>query len=217
MTKVLKKFLDGLKKDKQGFHNKIVTKPEEYAMFAYVKAKDSARHYFHSIDWAITQANKLCDDNRIRHVLENQFSISAPLSTFLQGSGPLTSIISTFLLLNTCFMVGLAYVVVRSLITNQISEREYDNAMLRTLGWNKSHIVCQLCIKMLVMFVVPGFIIGITLSVLTTYGVRYLLNQIARTTIIFEFGVVGVWVGLIVAVVLPVLAGIRPVMQSLTI
>jgi predicted lysophospholipase L1 biosynthesis ABC-type transport system permease subunit len=125
--------------------------------------------------------------------------------------------ITTFLLLIMCMMVGLAYVVVKSLITNQISEREYDNAMLRTLGWNKSHIVCQTVIKMLFMFVIPGFIVGISLSILTTYGVGEILNMITNNKIIFEFGNTSVWIGLLVAIVLPVLAFIRPVMQSLTI
>ena len=54
-------------------------------MFAYVKAKDGAEHYYHSIDWAVTQANKLCNNNRVRHILENEFSISAPLSQFLKS------------------------------------------------------------------------------------------------------------------------------------
>jgi len=40
--------------DKKGFNHKLVTKPEEFAMFAYVKAKDGAKHYYHSIDWAVT-------------------------------------------------------------------------------------------------------------------------------------------------------------------
>ena len=82
-------------------------------------------------------------------------------------------------------MMGLAYIVIRSLITNQISEREYDNAMLRTLGWNKSHIVFQTGIKIFVMFVVPGFIVGMACSIGTTYAMGEIIKYLTKTTIIF--------------------------------
>ena len=81
--------------------------------------------------------------------------------------------------------IGLAYIVIRSLITNQISEREYENAMLRTLGWNKSHIVFQTSIKIFFMFIVPGFIVGMALSISTTFVIGDILNYMTKTTLIF--------------------------------
>jgi ABC-type lipoprotein release transport system permease subunit len=114
-------------------------------------------------------------------------------------------------------MMGLAYIVIRSLITNQIQEREYDNAMLRTLGWNKSHIVFQTGIKIVIMFVIPGFIVGMGMSIGTTYAMGDILKYMTKTTVVFKFGLSSVWVGLAVAILLPIVSLIRPMMQSLTI
>ena len=109
-------------------------------------------------------------------------------------------------------MMGLAYIVIRSLITNQIQEREYDNAMLRTLGWNKSHIVFQTGIKIVIMFVIPGFIVGMGMSIGTTYAMGDILKYMTKTTVVFKFGLSSVWVGLAVAILLPIVSLIRPMM-----
>ena len=48
-------------------------------------------------------------------------------------------------------MLGLAFIVANSLITNNLEEKTYENAMLRTLGWDKSNIVLVTLIKMKIM------------------------------------------------------------------
>ena len=74
--KKLMTFIAKTKHQQDKLHKKILEKPEEYAMFANMKAEHSASHYYHNTAWATIQADQLMSDNRIRHILENQFSIN---------------------------------------------------------------------------------------------------------------------------------------------
>tara|TARA_B110000285_G_C15070802_1_gene587807 strand:- start:1343 stop:1528 length:186 start_codon:yes stop_codon:yes gene_type:complete len=60
----------------------------------------------------------------------------APVSAFLKQLGPVQQLIKQFFLAVLICMLGLAFIVANSLIANQIEEKTYENAMLRTLGWN---------------------------------------------------------------------------------
>lgn len=55
----------------------------EFALTGNVKADDSMRNYFDNDRWGINAANSLMQDPVIRDRLENQYSINAPVSTFL--------------------------------------------------------------------------------------------------------------------------------------
>ena len=70
-------------------------------------------------------------------------------------------------------MLGLAFIVANSLITNNLEEKTYENAMLRTLGWDKSNIVLVTLIKTTIYFIIPGFIIAISLL----YGLSFLIKN----------------------------------------
>ena len=50
-------------------------------------------------------------------------------------------------------MLGLAFIVANSLITNNLEEKTYENAMLRTLGWDKSNIVLVTLIQTTIYFI----------------------------------------------------------------
>lgn len=65
-------------------------------------------------------------------------------------------------------MIALAFLVSNTLISNLLRDKTYENAMLRTLGWNQSHIVFIMGIKTLLFFVVPGAVAGIVLAYVLT-------------------------------------------------
>ena len=52
-------------------------------MIANVKADDSMRNYYENDRWGIETANKLMSEPRIRDRFKNQYSVSAPVSSFL--------------------------------------------------------------------------------------------------------------------------------------
>jgi ABC-type lipoprotein release transport system permease subunit len=81
-------------------------------------------------------------------------------------------ILQFFLQILVC-MLGLAFIVANSLITNNLEEKTYENAMLRTLGWDKSNIVLVTLIKTTIYFIIPGFIIAILLL----YGLSFLIKN----------------------------------------
>ena len=62
------------------------------------------------------------------------------------------------------------------------------------------------------MFVIPGFIFGMGMSIGTTYAMGDILKYMTKTTVVFKFGLSSVWVGLAVAILLPIVSLIRPMM-----
>lgn len=145
----------------------------EFALTGNVKADDSMRNYFDNDRWGINAANSLMQDPVIRDRLENQYSVNAPVSTFLQKLGPMQKLIQQFFILVLICMLGLAFIVANSLITNNLEEKTYENAMLRTLGWDKSNIVLITLIKSTLFFIIPGFLIAITLL----YGATFVIKD----------------------------------------
>jgi ABC-type lipoprotein release transport system permease subunit len=55
--------------------------------------------------------------------------------------------VSNIAMLVMGIMLFLGLIVINQLIDNSIKEKTYENAMLRTLGWNQSHIVLVTIMK----------------------------------------------------------------------
>lgn len=45
-----------------------------------------------------------------------------------------------------------------------ILDKTYEHAMLRTLGWNQTHIVFITVLKATLFFVLPGLVSGVALA-----------------------------------------------------
>jgi ABC-type antimicrobial peptide transport system permease subunit len=109
----------------------------------------------------------------------------------------------------------LAFIVANSLITNNLEEKTYENAMLRTLGWDKSNIVLVTLIKSTLYFIIPGFLIAITLLYGATFVIKDVIQNLLKRQIILDFNFMPVLIGLLVAYALPIISMIKPVINSL--
>ena len=114
-------------------------------------------------------------------------------------------------------MLGLAFIVANSLITNNLEEKTYENAMLRTLGWDKSNIVLVTLIKTTIYFIIPGFCIAIILLWGSTFLIKGAIQDALKRQIILDFNLWPVLIGLLTAYALPVLSMIQPVINGLAV
>jgi ABC-type lipoprotein release transport system permease subunit len=74
-------------------------------------------------------------------------------------------------------MIALAFLVSNTLISNLIKDKTYENAMLRTLGWNQSHIVFILSIKTILFFVLPGAVGGLMVAYFMSGQIESILAE----------------------------------------
>jgi ABC-type lipoprotein release transport system permease subunit len=75
-----------------------------------------------------------------------------------------TLIYKYFVLLIFLIMILLAYIVTNSLIETSIEQRQYENAMLRILGWNNKYIILVTVIKSTLFNIIPGAILGLAIA-----------------------------------------------------
>ena len=193
------------------------TDSKEFALTAILKAESSMRNYYDDMNWGENVANMLFSNQDIRLRFENQYKIVAPISVFLKSLGPVHTIIQNFLMMILLCMMGLAYVVANSLITNQIEDKTYENAMLRCLGWTKSSIVLVTIIKTTLFFIIPGYVSAIGLSYLFVGMTRDLIEQSSRRDIILDYGWTPYVMGIFVAYCLPLISMISPVINGLSV
>lgn len=94
-----------------------------------------------------------------------------------------------------------------------MNDKTYENAMLRTLGWKKSHISLLAVIKITVYYSFPGAISALLLIYYTCANITTVLSEINNRPILFEFDILAVIVGLGIAFLLPLLSLIGPLSQ----
>ena len=114
-------------------------------------------------------------------------------------------------------MLGLAYIVANSLITNHLEEKTYENAMLRTLGWEKSYIVLVFFIKITLFFIIPGFMLAECLLYGFTFAIKNGIEKVLKREIILDFNYLPIVFGILVAYALPVISMISPVINGLAV
>jgi ABC-type antimicrobial peptide transport system permease subunit len=115
-------------------------------------------------------------------------------------------LIQQFFILVLICMLGLAFIVANSLITNNLEEKTYENAMLRTLGWNQRNIVLITLIKSTLFFIIPGFIVAILVLFGFTTLTKSIIETLLKRQIILDFTFLPVIVGLFVAYALPIIS-----------
>ena len=65
-------------------------------------------------------------------------------------------------------MIFLAYILINQLVAGSLRAKTYENAMLRCLGWNQSHIVFIMSSRILLFQAVPAAVAGLLLTGLAT-------------------------------------------------
>lgn len=119
------------------------------------------------------------------------------------------------LLLILVLMVFLAYLVINELINKSIQEKVYEHAMLRTLGWNQSHVVFITIIKGIMFFVIPGVIIGLISLFYINEEIKTQIKKQLKIEIHMEIGFMIYVSGLLFAVLLALVSMAQPIFNNL--
>jgi len=110
---------------------------KEFAFIAHIKLGHAIKKYSEDGNYGYTVINRLMKDSTIRHFLENEYTIASPVSTYLVHVGSmLSNSAANFLITILTMVLFLSYLVSSTLIANNLQDKTYENAMLRTLGWN---------------------------------------------------------------------------------
>ena len=65
-------------------------------------------------------------------------------------------------------MIFLAYILINQLVGGTLKAKTYENAMLRCLGWNQSHIVLIVTSRLLLFQALPAAALGLLLTSFAT-------------------------------------------------
>ena len=141
---------------------------QDYAFTGVMKGTESAKQYHKKRSWAYEAANLLLKDRENREQLENAYTFAAPIATFISGALAVAGLIADLMLCVLAIMIFLAYILINQLVAGSLRAKTYENAMLRCLGWNQSHIVFIISSRILLFQAVPAAIAGLLLTGLAT-------------------------------------------------
>ena len=141
--------------------------------------------------------------------------IQTPISSYIQNSEDLVYGITNDLLLILILMVFLAYLVINELINKSIQEKVYEHAMLRTLGWNQSHVVFITIIKGVMFFVIPGVIVGLVSLFYINEEIKDQIKHKLRIEIHLDISFYVYLMGLVFAVLLALTSMAQPIYNNL--
>ena len=137
---------------------------QDYAFTAVMKGKHSARQYHKERNWAYDAVNLLMNDNRNREQLENAYTFTAPLAKFISGALAVVGLIANLMLTVLALMMFMAYILINQLVGGSLRAKTYENAMLRCLGWNQSHIVFVTSSRLLLFQALPAAALALLLT-----------------------------------------------------
>lgn len=108
------------------------------------------------------------------------------------------------------YIMFYAFIVCKSLISNVMSEKTFENAMLRTLGWKRENISIIAVQKIFVLYSIPGAAFALLLAYYACSSLKVILSNINDRPVIFKFEPLAIVLGLVVAFILPIVSLIHP-------
>ena len=97
------------------------------------------------------------------------------------------AMVSNLAMLVMGIMLFLGLIVINQLIDNSIKEKTYENAMLRTLGWNQSHIVFVTLMKAAIFQMLPGCVIGLYLAKILNDLMRTVIKDAGQAEVVLDY------------------------------
>lgn len=86
-------------------------------MTYWLKGKDSVNQYVEDRDWPIKSANIFMNNDKVRHLMENEYQFSSPLGIAIHASSGMEGFLASFALLVLGLMIYLSNIVSNSLMT----------------------------------------------------------------------------------------------------
>ena len=145
--------------------------------------------------------------------LENSYELRAPISSGLEKSDGVLGAISSMIMFIMAIMVYLAYTVINQLISNQLNQKTFENAMLRCLGWQKSHIMLITLTKTLLFNSFPGLLAAILVFQFLLSKTSEHIKQDFEYNLEFHYVFEAILVGATIALLLPIIAMILPIYE----
>lgn len=98
-----------------------------------------------------------------------------------------------------------------------MEQKEYENAMLRILGWNKKYIVIVTILKSVLFTIIPGATLGLVIAEKITALLKQVIYQYALIKLDLSFTSDAILVGLACALLLPMVSMIQPLQMATSI
>ena len=114
-------------------------------------------------------------------------------------------------------MIFLAYILINQLVGGTLKAKTYENAMLRCLGWNQSHIVLIVTSRLLLFQALPAAAFGLLLTSLATSKAESHMQKTSQVGVSLEQPQSATVIGLCCALILPVVALLAPMSDSLQV
>ena len=112
------------------------------------------------------------------------------------------------------FVCLLCYILINSLMQNDVEERKYEFGVLRTLGLRNSSLVTLIGIQTLI-FAVPGIVGGFAAMKVLLQLTQFALLELAQVQVRVEVSANTVWLGVGMGLSIPFLSNIAPVTAAL--
>jgi len=97
-----------------------------------------------------------------------------------------------------------------SLMLSDVDEKTYEFAMLRALGFKKSHLLRVITLKSL-GFSIPGLVFGIFVALILNIGLRLVIFLKASNVSSYELTSASIWIGVLFGLVMPVISNYLPI------
>ena len=98
-----------------------------------------------------------------------------------------------------------------------MEHKTYDHAMMRCLGWPRHHIVVLTAVRSMALWIFPALGVGCGLAFALKETLRLYASGSMKLELVLEFNEATLWVGICSATVLPFLAILGPIHESLAV
>lgn len=97
---------------------------------------------------------------------------------------------------------------------SDVEDKTYEFGMLRALGFNTNNVMITVMFQA-VTFIIPGVILGLLLSSVLNYGLRYVLYSLTNNFADYYLSESAIILGVTIGIVLPFISNILPIQSAL--
>jgi putative ABC transport system permease protein len=156
---------------------------------------------------------------QLRRFYEDQgigVQLAGPVTVAQRSQSQLDNltVVITLLLLVALIVAAVGAISLNGTLSISVLERRREIGVLRAIGATPNSIRTQFVIEGLVMGLL-SWLIGLLLSYPTGLATAQLIGAALRISVIFEYAWAGVWIWLLLATVIAIIASLSPAQQAI--
>ena len=146
--------------------------------------------------------------------LETNYTITAPLKGQFNTTSTMKTFLDSTLITIIVFLSMLSAMLLYSLMLSDVDSKTYEYGMLRSLGFQKSHLLSMISMQSL-LFSIPGLIAGIMVAFALNVGLREGIFILSENNESYELTSVSIVLGVVFGLFMPQLANYLPIKAAL--